>query len=49
MGTGSVYSRIVIGAGLYGLYAASFCGRRGEKILVIEKEKEAFSRATFMR
>lgn len=30
------YDKIIIGAGLYGLYAAKFCGERGEKILVLE-------------
>lgn len=42
------FDKIIIGAGLYGLYAAVFCGRRGEKVLVLEKEAEAFSRATYV-
>ncbi len=42
------YDKIIIGAGIYGLYAAVFCGERGEKVLVIEKENEAFKRATYI-
>lgn len=40
------YDIIIIGAGLYGLYAARFCGRRGQKVLLLEKDSAAFSRAT---
>lgn len=40
------YDKIIIGAGLYGLYAAERCGRRGERVLVLEYDGEAFSRAT---
>ena len=43
-----MYDKIIIGAGLYGLYAAAFCGRKGEKVLVLEKEDEAFKRATYV-
>jgi len=42
------YDRIIIGAGLYGLYFASLCGKRGEKVLVLEYDKEPFSRATYV-
>ncbi len=42
------YDRIIIGAGLYGLYAAAFCGERGERVLVLEKDENAFSRATYV-
>lgn len=42
------YDKIIIGAGIYGLYAARYCGRKGEKVLVIEKEKEPFTRATYI-
>lgn len=42
------YDKIIIGAGLYGLYSALYCGKKGERILVLEKEKEAFSRATYI-
>lgn len=42
--------RVIIGAGLYGLYAALFCARRNknEKIYVLECDAEAFSRATYI-
>lgn len=43
-----VYDRVIIGAGLYGLYSAWVCGKHGLKTLVIEKDSEAFKRATFI-
>lgn len=46
--TDKCYDRIIIGAGLYGLYAADFCGRRGDKVLVLEKDPSAFGRATYV-
>jgi len=42
------YDKIIIGAGLYGLYAALSCARRDERVLVLECEKEAFLRATYI-
>ena len=42
------FDRIIIGAGLYGLYSALFCGKRGLNVLVLEKEIDAFSRATYV-
>lgn len=30
------------------MYAAAYCGKKGEKILVLEYEKEPFSRATYV-
>ena len=42
------YDKIIIGAGIYGLYAALHCGRRKENILVLEKDSEAFARATYI-
>ena len=42
------YDRIIIGAGLYGLYAALFCGKRGQSVLVLECGQEAFGRATYI-
>ena len=42
------YDRIIIGAGLYGLYSALFCGKRGEHCLVLEYDSEAFKRATYI-
>lgn len=40
------YDKIIIGAGLYGLYAARHCGQRGERVLVVEKDATPFRRAT---
>ena len=42
------YDKIIIGAGIYGLYSALYCGKNNEKILVLEKDSEAFSRATYI-
>lgn len=42
------YDKIIIGAGLYGLYSALFCGKRGEHVLVLECDKEPFRRATYI-
>ena len=43
-----VYDRIIIGAGLYGLYAAQFCGSRGQSVLVLEADPTPFRRATYI-
>lgn len=42
------YDKIIIGAGLYGLYAAELCGRDGESILVLEYDQGPFMRATYI-
>lgn len=42
------YDKIILGAGLYGLYAALFCAQKNQHILVLEYEAEAFKRATFI-
>lgn len=43
------YDKIIIGAGLYGLYAALFCSRRGGgRVLVLECDASAFGRATYI-
>jgi len=42
------FDKIIIGAGLYGLYAALFCGRRGEEVLVLEHDEAPFERATYV-
>ncbi|MCR5671133.1 MAG: FAD-binding oxidoreductase [Butyrivibrio sp.] len=42
------YDRIIIGAGLYGLYSALFCANKGLSVLVLEKEPDSFSRATYI-
>ena len=42
------YDRVIIGAGLYGLYAALFCAKRGMSVCVLEKEAQPFTRATYI-
>ena len=39
------WDKIIIGAGLYGLYSALFAGQRGERVLVLEYEDAPFRRA----
>lgn len=48
MGNVSSYDRIIIGAGLYGLYAARLCALRNERVLVLEYDPEPFARATYI-
>lgn len=43
-----MFDKIIIGAGLYGLYSALYSGKKNEKILVLEKEDESFKRATYV-
>lgn len=43
-----MYDKIIIGAGLYGLYSALYSGKKGESVLVLEKENESFKRATYV-
>lgn len=43
-----IFDKIIIGAGLYGLYSALYCGKRGEKVLVLECDSEPFMRATYI-
>lgn len=40
--------KIIIGAGLYGLYAALFCAKRGQTVIVVEQEDKPFARATYI-
>lgn len=40
--------KIIIGAGLYGLYSALFCARQGDRIIVLEKDPSSFMRATYI-
>lgn len=42
------YDRIIIGAGLYGLYAAHYCAKRGLSTLVLECDPTPFRRATYI-
>jgi hypothetical protein len=43
-----LYDKIVIGAGFYGLYAALFCAKKGETVLVLEYDNTPFNRATYI-
>lgn len=42
------FDKIIIGAGLYGLYSALFCCERGQKVIVLECDSAPFKRATFI-
>lgn len=42
------YDKIIIGAGIYGLYSALICGKNGQHVLVLEREADAFTRATYV-
>ena len=42
------YDKIIIGAGLYGLYSALFCAKRGLKVIVLEGDPTPFRRATYI-
>ncbi len=42
------YDRIIIGAGLYGLYSAVYCAKKGDKVLVLEMDDAPFKRATYI-
>lgn len=43
-----MYDKIIIGAGLYGLYSALFCGEKGQTVLVLECDATPFRRATYI-
>lgn len=40
--------KLIIGAGLYGLYSALFCAKRGQSIIILECDSAPFKRATFI-
>ncbi len=42
------YDKIIVGAGLYGLYAALFCCLRRQNVLVLECDPSPFRRATYI-
>ena len=42
------FDRLIIGAGLYGLYSALFCCERGLKVAVLECDTAPFKRATYI-
>lgn len=45
---GKMTDKLIIGAGLYGLYAALYCARRGQQVKVLEIDSEPFGRATYI-
>lgn len=42
------YDKIILGAGIYGLYSAVKCGKAGQSILVLEHDNAPFMRATYI-
>lgn len=42
------FDKIIIGAGLYGLYSALFCGKKKQRVLVLECDPTPFRRATYI-
>lgn len=42
------YDKIIIGAGLYGLYSALYCCKRGQHVVVLECDPTPFRRATYI-
>ena len=40
--------KLIIGAGLYGLYSALYCAKKGQEITVLEIEDAPFKRATYI-
>ena len=42
------FDKVIIGAGLYGLYSALFCCEKGQKVVVLECDAAPFKRATFI-
>lgn len=42
------YDKIIIGAGLYGLYSALFCAQKGQNVIVLECDSTPFRRATYI-
>ena len=43
-----VIDKIIIGAGLYGLYSALHCSKKGQKVVVLEYDDAPFKRATYI-
>ena len=42
------WDKIILGAGLYGIYSAWLCGKKGQKVLVLEYDAAPFMRATYI-
>ena len=40
--------KLIIGAGLYGLYAALYCAKKGQQVRVLEIDQKPFGRATYI-
>lgn len=40
--------KLIIGAGLYGLYSALYCGKKGQQVAVLEMDAAPFMRATYI-
>lgn len=40
--------KVIIGAGLYGLYSALYCGKKGQRVAVLEMDEAPFMRATYI-
>lgn len=40
--------KLIIGAGLYGLYSALYCAKKGQEVTVLEIEDAPFKRATYI-
>lgn len=43
-----VYDRVIIGSGIYGMYAAKLIADKGKKALIVECDARPFSRASFV-
>ncbi|MDR1700685.1 MAG: FAD-binding oxidoreductase [Lachnoclostridium sp.] len=43
-----IYDKIIIGGGFYGLYSALYRGRKGDRILLLEKDTKPFMRASYI-
>ena len=48
MSTVNKSDKLIVGAGLYGLYSALYCGRKGQSVIVLEIEAAPFTRATYI-
>lgn len=42
------YDKLIIGAGLYGLYSALKCGQAGQNVMVLERDPAPFMRASYI-
>jgi len=42
------YDKIILGAGIYGLYSALYSAKKGEKVIILEYDNDPFSRASYI-